>query len=152
MTSSTPSRNSRLPWPLELLSETLPSGLLKAFPSQLATFLQSHSFKDDAVFNYDDIRIVRRDRRMTTQRVEVRNKARSNIAFSGCHGVLPPDFRGRQWHILLQHVRAESDVRGEQQRRSHLRAEGGPEGQSPVLAEAILLGKHLLPSLRLFDP
>jgi len=55
---------------------------VKGFCEQLKLFLEQHSFKADAVLNYDKTRLVMRDGRMTTQRVEMRDKDRPTINFT----------------------------------------------------------------------
>jgi len=55
---------------------------VKGFCEQLKLFLEQHSFTADAVLNYDETRLLMRDARMTTQRVEMRDKDHPNIKFT----------------------------------------------------------------------
>jgi len=51
----------------------------QAFCGELELFLESHSFAPDAVFNYDETRLVQRGGNMTTMRVETAEKDRANV-------------------------------------------------------------------------
>jgi len=51
----------------------------QAFCEELSLFLECHSFAPDAVFNYDETRLVQRGGNMTTMRVETAEKDRANV-------------------------------------------------------------------------
>ena len=55
---------------------------VQGFCELLSIFLDEHSFRSDAVFNYDETRVVLRGGRLTTQRVEARGKDRPNATFA----------------------------------------------------------------------
>eukprot|EP00170_Pyropia_yezoensis_P006513 contig_26600_g6534 len=52
---------------------------VQGFCEQLSLFLETHSFQPDAVFNFYETRVGMRGGRMTTRRVEARDKVLSNI-------------------------------------------------------------------------
>eukprot|EP00168_Porphyra_purpurea_P002184 TRINITY_DN12553_c0_g1_i1.p1 TRINITY_DN12553_c0_g1~~TRINITY_DN12553_c0_g1_i1.p1 ORF type:complete len:213 (-),score=33.67 TRINITY_DN12553_c0_g1_i1:93-731(-) len=52
---------------------------VKGICEQLQSFLERHSFTADAVFNYDETRLVIRGGRLSTKLVEMHNKDRENV-------------------------------------------------------------------------
>jgi len=55
---------------------------VQSFCEQLSPDLDEHSFRSNAVFNYDEPKVVLRGGRLTTQRVEARGKDRPNAMFT----------------------------------------------------------------------
>jgi len=55
---------------------------VQGFCELLSILHDGHSFHSDAVFNYDETRVVLRGGRLTTQRVEARGKDRPNATFT----------------------------------------------------------------------